>query len=80
MLKNPLFSTGVFKKEPYGWLLKVIITVIKCHSPKKFGQGAYLSYTTTSLFITKGIQTGQELEAGAIAEAMDGYCLLACSP
>jgi hypothetical protein len=43
----------------------------------------YLAYTSTRLFITKGklkLTQGRNLEAGAVAEAMKGCCLLACFP
>ena len=41
----------------------------------------YLTYTSILLLSTKSRQelTGQEPEAGADAEAMEGCCLLACS-
>jgi hypothetical protein len=39
----------------------------------------YLAYDSISLFFIKGSQ-GRNLEAGADAEAMERYCLLACFP
>jgi hypothetical protein len=42
----------------------------------------YLAYTSILLFITKEVRTGTQAgqEAGADAEAMEGYSLLACFP
>ena len=41
-----------------------------------------LAYTSILLLITKEVRTGTQagLEAGADAEAMEGYSLLACLP
>jgi hypothetical protein len=45
--------------------------------PKQLGEErVYLAYTSTS----KEVRAGTETEAGAEAEAMEGCCLLACSP
>jgi len=48
-------------------------------------KGFNLAYTSISLFVIEGSQDrnpnrGQDLEAGADAEAMEGCCLLAHSP
>jgi hypothetical protein len=42
----------------------------------------YSAYTSTLLFITKEVRTGNQAgqEAGANAEAMEGCSLLACLP
>jgi hypothetical protein len=42
----------------------------------------YSSYTSILLFITKEVRTGTQAgqEAGADAEPMEGYSLLACFP
>jgi hypothetical protein len=42
----------------------------------------YLAYTSKLLFITKEVNTGTQADqgAGADAEAMEGYSLLACFP
>jgi hypothetical protein len=42
----------------------------------------YSAYTSILLFITKEVRTGTQAgkKAGADAEAMEGCCLLACSP
>jgi hypothetical protein len=42
----------------------------------------YSVYTSTLLLITKGYRTGTQAgqKAGADAEAMEGYSLLACLP
>jgi hypothetical protein len=42
----------------------------------------YSAYTSTLLFITKEVGTGNQAgkETGADAEAMEGYYLLACFP
>jgi hypothetical protein len=42
----------------------------------------YLAYTSILLFVTKEVRTGTQegKEAGADAEAMEGYYLLACFP
>ena len=42
----------------------------------------HLAYTSTSLFIIGESQdrnSNRNLEAGAVAEALEGCCLLACS-
>ena len=45
---------------------------------KKYKEGVY--FASISLFIVKGSgKSGQEPEAGADAEAIEGCCLLACS-
>jgi hypothetical protein len=44
--------------------------------------GFYLAYTSIALLIVEGSQdgkSGNNLEAGADAEAKEGCCLLACS-
>jgi hypothetical protein len=42
----------------------------------------YLAYTSIVLFITKEVRTGNQAgqEAGARAEAIEGYSLLVCLP
>lgn len=55
------------------------------HDVKQLGEGVYLAYSFTVLFIIDK-KSGQELilstknlEAGSDTEAVDGCCLLACS-
>ena len=58
---------------------------MKNHDQKALGkERAYLAYTLALLFITKGsqagTQTGQDPEAGANAEGIEGGFLLASFP
>ena len=61
--------------------LGAYITTTKHHDLVKQveKERAYLAYTSLEE-ARAGTQAGQELEAGADAEAMEGCCLLACFP
>jgi hypothetical protein len=58
-------------------LVRVTVAVMKHHEQKQLGKGrVYLAYALTSLFTTEGSQD-RNLEAGAEAEAIECYSLLA---
>jgi hypothetical protein len=62
-------------------LLRVPIPTQSIMAKKQVGEErVYSAYTSTLLFITKEVRTGTQAgqEAGADAEAMEGYYLLAC--
>jgi hypothetical protein len=70
----------------FPYCLRVPIAVMKHHEKKQVGEErVYSAYISTSEFIIEGSpgsnsKQGRNLEAGANAEAMEGCCLLACSP
>jgi hypothetical protein len=64
-------------------LVRVSIPGQNIMTKKQVGEErVYLAYTSILLFITKEVRTGTQggQEAGADAEAMEGYSLLACLP
>jgi hypothetical protein len=67
-------------------LVRVSIPVQNVMTKKQAGkERVYSAYTSMLLFVTKGSQDcnslqARNLEAGADAEAMDGCCLLDCFP
>ena len=74
----------IIEKYIFVECLGVTVAMMRHHDQKQAGEeSVYLTYTSTSQFITGGSQgrnSGRILEAGAGAEAMEGCCLLACSP
>lgn len=60
-------------------LVRVTIVVMKHHTKATCRENGYLEHAPKALFITEESQ-GRNLEVKSHAEAMERYCLLACSP
>ena len=52
--------------------------MLKHHDQKQVGEKRV--YSVSLKEVRTGIETGQNLEAGADTDTMEGCCLLACSP
>ena len=72
-----------FNPGPKSVLVKVTIAVMKYHDQSNLmcgGGGFILLVVPYNSSPSKAVHyQGQDLGAGAEAEAMEGYCLLACS-
>ena len=72
---------AVLAKLPFSSVLVKVSIQQNTITRSKLVRKGFLAYTSIALFITSGqeLKQGRNLKAGDDAEAMEGYCLLACS-